>query len=144
VLLDELEDASPDRPQLGDRAGSFRWHAGNPGPHLLPEPGDTDLEELVEVVGNDRQELDSLQERVAVVAGFMEDARVELDPGQLAIQVPVASRTTRLGARRLGRGHLGAKCLQRCHEMVTWFGSMVRSCGGTRRHDWPARIPAAC
>ena len=42
--------------------------------------------ELVEVGGGDRQEAQALEQRMALVLGFLEHAPVELEPGQLAVE----------------------------------------------------------
>ena len=70
----------PGRPPVG-RAGD------GAGLDLLAQAGDADLEELVEVAGEDRQELDPLEEGVSGVARLVEHARVELEPGELAVEV---------------------------------------------------------
>ena len=53
---------------------------------LAPQAGHADLEELVEVGGEDREELHPLQEGIAGVTRLVEDPRVELDPRQLAVE----------------------------------------------------------
>ncbi len=84
---------------------------GTAGRQLLLQAGHADLEELVEVVGEDGQEARSLQQRVAGVGGLEQDARVELQPRQLAVDVgqrrghPVPGRATS-GGRADGR-HAG-------------------------------------
>ena len=88
VVGDELQDALARRRQLlvgGPAVARPMRHA--PGLHLLAQAGDADLEELVEVAGEDRQEPDPLQQRVARVAGLVEDPGVELEPGELAVEV---------------------------------------------------------
>ena len=45
-----------------------------PACDLLAQAGDPDLEELVEVAREDRQELDPLEQRVALVARLVQDA----------------------------------------------------------------------
>ncbi len=54
---------------------------------LLLEARHADHEELVEVRRDDGVELEPLEERDALVLGLGQDARVELDPGELAVQV---------------------------------------------------------
>ncbi len=95
----ELEDALPGggelllgRPAVG-RPGDLA------GLDLLAQAGDADLEELVEVAGEDGQELDPLEQRVAFVARLVQDPGVEVEPGQLAVEV----REGRLRARRAPR-----------------------------------------
>ena len=80
VVRDELEDA-----RAGGRelllGGAPIGRAGDlAGLDLLAQAGDADLEELVEVVGEDGQELHPLEQRVALVTRLVQDARVELEP----------------------------------------------------------------
>ena len=67
VLVDQLADALADRVELlaGRQAVAARVEAGRLV--LAPQAGDADLEELVEVRGEDGQELDALEQRVAGV-----------------------------------------------------------------------------
>ena len=84
----QLLRALPDPLELlGGRPAVGRTldHAGL---DLLLQAGDPDLEELVEVVREDRDELQPLQQRERGVLGEREHARVELEPRQLAVQVP--------------------------------------------------------
>jgi hypothetical protein len=55
--------------------------------YLLLEAGHSDLEELVEVRCPDRQELDLLEKREVGSGGEIHDPLVELEPGQLSIQI---------------------------------------------------------
>ena len=72
---------------------------GEAGLRLAHQPGDADHEELVEVRGEDRAELDALEQRERLVGGEVEHPGVELDPRQLAVE------EARLGGeRRLGTG----------------------------------------
>ena len=52
---------------------------------LLLDAGDANLEKLVEVRADDREKLDALDQRLGWVLRFFEDAPVELEPAQLAI-----------------------------------------------------------
>ena len=112
VLGDELEDPLAGGGELlvgGPAVG----RAGDlAGLDLLAQAGDADLEELVEVAGEDRQELHPLEERVALVARLVQDAGVELEPRQLAVQVREgrlrAGRATRAWRDR-GYGRAGAR-----------------------------------
>jgi hypothetical protein len=63
-----------------------RWLA-DPRGQLSLETRHPDHEELVEIGAEDRQELDPLEQRRALVHGFMEDARVEVQPGELPIEI---------------------------------------------------------
>ncbi len=121
VVGDELEDALARGGQLlvgGPAVG----RAGDlAGLDLLAQAGDPDLEELVEVAGEDGQELDPLEQRVALVARLVQDAGVELEPRQLAVQVrerrlrrgscdggAAGPRVGRVGRVRLGRSRPSA------------------------------------
>ena len=53
----------------------------------LLQPGDTHLEELVEVLAEDRQELDPLEQRRRRILGKREHPRVEVQPGELTVEV---------------------------------------------------------
>ena len=55
------------------------------GADLAAQAGDAHHEELVEVVRRDRQEAELLEERMVAVRRLLEDAAVELEPGQLAV-----------------------------------------------------------
>ena len=57
------------------------------GLDLLLDRGDPDHEELVEIGPEDRDELEPLEQRVALVERLLEDAVVELEPRQLAVDV---------------------------------------------------------
>ena len=71
---------------LGGRAPVHR-RGMHPGGDLLLEAPDALHEELIEVVADDGQELDPLQQGVARVVGLVQDAPVEGEPGQLAVEV---------------------------------------------------------
>jgi hypothetical protein len=51
------------------------------------QAGDTDLEELVEVGREDRDELDAFEERDVRILSDGQHALVELEPGELPVQV---------------------------------------------------------
>ena len=92
---------------LGGPAVRRARHAS--GLHLLPEPGHPDLEELIEVFREDRQEPDAFQQGVTRVAGLMKDARVELEPRELTVEVGERCPGTRRSTgTRCERGSGGA------------------------------------
>src|SRR4051794_41456509 len=76
---------------------------------LAFEAGHPDHVEFVEVARRDRQEAQPLQQRVPLVLGLRQDALVEGEPGQLAIDE--ALRRQRIGGTQIddfrGRAHLG-------------------------------------
>ena len=53
---------------------------------LLQEAGEADLDELVEIARGDGQEFHALEERIRRIARFFENALVELQPREVAIQ----------------------------------------------------------
>ena len=86
VVRRQLPDADADLRQLlggGHAVGRLVRRAGL---GLPPEPGHADLEELVEVGREDREELHPLEQGIARVTRLVEHARVELDPRQLAVE----------------------------------------------------------
>ena len=54
---------------------------------LLLQPGDANLEELIEVAREDGQEADAFEQRIALVDRFVQHAIVEVEPRQLAVDV---------------------------------------------------------
>ena len=86
MLGHQLPDALPDRVQLLGGGEPVEALVLGVGQVLAAQAGDADLEELVQVGREDREELHALEQRVADVACLVEDARVELDPGQLAVE----------------------------------------------------------
>ena len=72
---------------LGRRQPIPERGPAEPG-HFLPlQTRDADLEELVQVAGGDGEELDSFEQREVGVFADGEDALVEGEPAQLAVQV---------------------------------------------------------
>ncbi len=73
---------------------------------LRAEAGDADHEELVEVIGGDRQEFKPLEQRVLPVGRFFEHAAIEVQPGQLTVDKPVRTgQKIRRGMARAGLRH---------------------------------------
>jgi hypothetical protein len=58
---------------------------GLAGLDLLDETGDADHEELVKIAGGNRQETQSLKERMHAVGSLLQNASIEREPGKLAI-----------------------------------------------------------
>jgi hypothetical protein len=103
------------------------------GQGLLLETGHADLEELVEVAGEDREEAHALEQGVALVLGDLEDARVEVEPRKLAVDVRQRSVLASLSARH--------RCAQGCHVGRSWGsdGSEI-VCNGEPVSDPSCRI----
>lgn len=57
---------------------------------LFLEAGDTDLEELVQVAGEDQQELQALEQWVGLIQRLFQYTDVELQLGQLAMDIQAA------------------------------------------------------
>ena len=104
---------------------------------LLAETGDADLEELVEVAGEDRQELHPLEERVARILGLVEDAGVPVEPGQLAVDVAQA----RLRRARAAAGSGGPR-LERTVRRTSdaWLPDGLRGRAGSVGDASTARV----
>ena len=90
VLGHEMPDERLDPLELLGRRQAVGRQPRRPGGRLLAQTGHADLEELVEVAGEDRQELDPLEERAPRVLGLVEDASVPVEPGQLTVDVAQA------------------------------------------------------
>ena len=85
----ELLGAAGDLGQdlVGVQAGGA--HRGDAGLDAAHEPGDAHHVELVQVGGEDRQEPGALQQGQGVVLGLLQDALVEVQPGQLPVDEAV-------------------------------------------------------
>ena len=121
-LGDALEltvDLVADRQQrAGGRQTIGRARAATRG-DLVLQAGDAHLEELVEIATPDPQEPQTLQQRGALVARLRQDALVEGQPRQLAVEVVVGiagvgvSHATTVGSsplhRQVHRPHLSLR-----------------------------------
>ena len=58
----------------------------HPRRDLTTQPRDAHLVELVQIRAEDPQELESFEERGAIVERLVQHARVELEPGELSVQ----------------------------------------------------------
>ena len=79
----------------------------------LQDAGDADLDELVEIAGGDGEELDALEQGIALVLSLFEDAAVEAEPGVVAIEEELLGRCGRGGMVAVaggGAGCGGASC----------------------------------
>ena len=93
LLVDAGELLRRRQPVLGERRDA--------GAHLPPQARDADHEELVEIVGGDREEAQLLQQRMVAVARLLQNASIELQPGQLAVH---EARGRAAQGKALGRG----------------------------------------
>jgi hypothetical protein len=83
----ELQHPPLDRVDLLLRGEAVGTAGFDPGIELVEEAGDPDHEELVEVVGVDAAEPQSLQQRHLGVLAEFENPLVEVEPGELAVEV---------------------------------------------------------
>ena len=88
LLGGKLGDGAVDAVELLDRGQSIHAWGFDVGEHLPAEARDPHHVELVEVRGRDREEAQALEQRVALVLGFLEHAPVEVEPGQFAVKEP--------------------------------------------------------
>ena len=68
----------------GEGLGHAVFGLGEPL-HLLAQPRHANHHEFVEVAAEDRQELQTFEQQVAGILGFLEHAGVELEPTEFAI-----------------------------------------------------------
>ncbi len=112
------EDSLPHERQLVARREPVVRPLREVGRELVAQSGDPDHEELVEVALGDAEELQPLQERPPLVARLLEDPRVEVEPGELAVQEgrerrPLGNGTVLLGRGRVVFRRLGRRVLVR-------------------------------
>ncbi len=109
ALRDQLVCALADGRELLHRRHAIRRNFLDLAGELRLQPRDPHHEELVQVAGEDRQELQALEQRHSLVARFRDHARVELEPGKLAIDEQarvvelLGKARERGGSRRLAR-----------------------------------------
>ena len=61
-------------------------------PHLAAQARHTHHEEFIEIVGGDRQEAELFKQWMVAIARFFQDAAIELQPRQFAIDETVRAR----------------------------------------------------
>jgi hypothetical protein len=105
----ELLHPTADRAELFDLIEAIGRCRTQPRRQLLLDARHAHLEELVEVRAEDREELRALEQRKRGIFRQGEDAGVEVEPGQLTIQVPSAFRCEHSGATHalMVRGEFG-------------------------------------
>ena len=105
VLLFEVEvlGEGGDFLQLFHRRQPVDALLGEAGADLVLQAGDADHEELIEIVGRYRQEAQAFEQRMVLVARFLEHAHVELQPAHLAVDKARRALPQRLnvGSRRV-------------------------------------------
>ena len=86
-LAQQAVDPLPDRLQLLRGGHAVGRGGGEPGQHLLPQPGDSNLEELVEGLPQDRQKAHPFQQGQPPICGQGQDPPLELELRELAVQI---------------------------------------------------------
>ena len=97
---DRLADAG----ELLGGGETIRRLGGDAGAQLTLEAGNADHEELVEIIGRNRQEPDPLEQRMGLVGRLFEHPSVEMEPGQLTVDKSFGARQKVEGWRGLGPG----------------------------------------
>src|SRR5579864_1034370 len=80
-----LAHTTADGTELLARSHAIRRALSDPKHNLLFQAADANLEELVEIPAEDSQKLGPLQERRTRVLGKRQDALVEIEPAELAV-----------------------------------------------------------
>ncbi len=97
--LERLANALVNRLERRVRSQTIRSRDLDARRHLPPQGSQPDHVELVQVRAEDREEFQPLEQRSAIVFSLLQNAAVELQPRELAIQEE--------GRRDRGRGHVG-------------------------------------
>ncbi len=113
----ELVRLPPHLGELLGRGATLGRPVGDAGRHLLPETRHADHEHLVEVGGDDREEAHALEQRVGVVARFLEDAPLKGHERELAVH-----EEPRVGRGRLRCGRPGRRLVGRARTLLGRVG----------------------
>ena len=92
LLRGQLGDGAVDAVELLGGRQPVLARRFDAGKHLAAQARHADHVELVEVRGGDRQEAQALEQRMALVLGFLQHPLIELEPGQLAIEKAARSK----------------------------------------------------
>ena len=122
-----------DEQELLGRRHAVRATLGDAFADLCLDTGHADHEELIKVIGGNRQEPHPFQQGMAGIDQFLEHPTVEMQPGQLPIDEPLRTR----GNRRLSLGNwfflFYFNYLCRFHKALIHLGRGVelvyRDCG---------------
>ena len=96
LLVDgEPRNRLVDQDELLGRRQTVGAALGNTLPHLRLDAGDADHEELVKVIGRNRQKPDPFERGMAGIDRFLEHPAVEMQPGQLAVDEAFGARSHR-------------------------------------------------
>ncbi len=100
---DQFARAGIDRVQLLGRGGAVGGAFQHAGAGLADQPGDADRVEFIEIRGADGDEAQPFQQRMMRVLSLGNDAEIEVQPGQLAVDEAGGGIQGDLGKKQ-GRG----------------------------------------
>ena len=121
VLRHLLAHDHRDPRELVLRGQAVRRALGEPGGDLPLEAGHAHLEELIEVAAVDAEELEALEERGTGIERLVQDAPVELEPAELAIDIE-----RRMPDVEVEQGRRWCwRCRGRCHRLDHRHGASV-------------------
>ena len=103
LILDQQQHGFGNAHKLLGGCQAFGAFGADAGAHLRSKAGDAHHEKFVEVVGRDREELQPLQQGIAAIGGFFENAPVEIEPGEFAVDKTVGAGGQRRGDMTLRR-----------------------------------------
>ncbi len=103
LLLGEFGNPRADQRQLFGRGQAVVRERLDAAAQLAADARDPDHEEFVEVIGRDRDEADPLEQRMGRIGGLQQDAAVELQPRQFAIDETLRRMAQGVAAERLDR-----------------------------------------
>ena len=98
--LEQSPHAHPDDVQCRFGRQAIVTGSGGALEHRPLQRGDPDHEELVEIRADDRQEADPSEHRHAWIFRQGQDARVELEQAQIAVQEVLGAEPVEIGHRR--------------------------------------------
>ncbi len=136
LVARERSDGVADPSELFGRGEPVRALGRNAGAQLSFEPGNADHEELIEVVGGNRQEPNAFEQRMGLGCRLFEDPPVELQPRQLTIDKSLRARDQIDGCARLDRGQRRGRAGFFLHNndlAVVSHGRMARMKGAISR-----------
>ena len=96
----ELRNRLVDEDKLFGGGQAVRAALGNALPHLGLDAGDADHEELIKVIGGNRQKSHPFERGMAGIDRFLQHPAIEMQPGKLAIDEAFGAAGHRRGQPR--------------------------------------------